>query len=123
MNKKPKTLYDELMQDAEFKEMFNKSYRELVLSELLLAIMTEDKVSIRSLARQAGISPTIIQDLRSGKRDNLTLKTFSSLIDALGYDIVLEKREKKERLPKRVKMRNMGTRRLSKPRILSGAKL
>lgn len=123
MNKKPRTLYDELMQDAEFKEMFNKSYRELVLSELLLAIMTEDKVSIRSLARQAGISPTIIQDLRSGKRDNLTLKTFSSLIDALGYDIVLEKREKKERLPKRVKMRNMGTRRLSKPRILSGAKL
>lgn len=114
MNKKPRTMYDELMEDVEFKEMFDKSYRELVLSELLLAIMSEDKVSIRSLAKQAGISPTIIQDLRSGKRDNLTLKTFSNLLDALGYDIVLEKRQKKEELPRRVKMKNIGTRRITK---------
>lgn len=116
MSKKTRTMYDELMEDAEFKEIFDKSYRELVLSELLLAIMAEDKVSIRSLAKQAGISPTIIQDLRSGKRDNLTLKTFSHLIDALGYDIVLEKREKKEELPRRVKMKNIGSRRITRTR-------
>jgi DNA-binding Xre family transcriptional regulator len=114
MSKKPRTMYDELMEDVEFKDMFDKSYRELVLSELLLAIMAEDKVSIRSLAKQAGISPTIIQDLRSGKRDNLTLKTFSNLLDALGYDIVLEKREKKEEFPRRVKMKNIGARRITK---------
>jgi hypothetical protein len=41
------------MEDAEFKEMFDTSYRELVLFELLLAIIAEDKVSIRSLAKQA----------------------------------------------------------------------
>ena len=82
----PKSTYDELMEDPKFKEAYEKSYRELVLSELLLAIMVEDHISIRSLAEHAGISPTIIQDLRSGKRDNLTLKTFSSLIHAYRVD-------------------------------------
>jgi hypothetical protein len=108
MNKKekPMSTYDELMQDPEFKKMYKKSYLELVLSELVIAIMNEDNVSIRSLAKQAGISPTIIQEIRSGKKDNLNLKTFSSLIDALGYDIVLEKRkEKKAALPRRIKMK------------------
>jgi DNA-binding Xre family transcriptional regulator len=103
---KPMSTYDELMQDPEFKKMYKKSYLELVLSELVIAIMNEDNVSIRSLAKQAGISPTIVQDVRSGKKENLNLRTFSSLIDALGYDIVLEKRkEKKIALPKRIKMR------------------
>lgn len=121
MNKhseEPTTTYDELMQDPEFKKMYEQSYFELVLSELILAVMAEDKISIRSLAKQAGISPTIIQDLRSGKRDNLTLKTFASLIDVLGYDLVLEKREKKSGLPRRVKMNSIGNRRIRK-RVVS----
>lgn len=114
MKKKPEKLstYDELMKDPQFKKEYKKAYRELVLSELLLAIMEEDNISIRSLAKQAGISPTIIQDLRSGKRDNLTLKTFSSLVDSLGYTIVLEKQSSDQGLPKRVKMKNMGQKRI-----------
>lgn len=108
---KPMSTYEELMQDPEFKKIYKKSYLELVLSELVIAIMNEDNVSIRSLAKQAGISPTIIQEIRSGKKGNLNLKTFSNLVDALGYDIVLEKRkEKKITLPRRIKMKRMGTR-------------
>lgn len=108
--------YDELMQDQEFKRKHEKSYRELVLSELLLAIMAEDNISIRSLAKQAGISPAIIQDIRSGKRDNLTLKTFSNLIDALGYSLVLETKSKMKSVPKRIKMSRVGSRRIKKTR-------
>ena len=111
---KPMSTYDELMQDPEFKKKHEESYRELVLSELLLAIMAEDKISIRSLAKQAGISPAIIQDIRSGKRDNITLKTFASLIDALGYNLVLENRNRNKGLPKRVKMGSFGTKRIRK---------
>ncbi len=111
---KPMSTYDELMQDPEFKKKHEESYRELVLSELLLAIMAEDNISIRSLAQQAGISPAIIQDIRSGKRDNLTLKTFSSLIDALGYNLVLEKRQKTKGRPRRFKMNRIGGRRIKK---------
>lgn len=61
---KPISTYDELMQDPDFKKLYKKSYLELVLSELIIAIMQEDNVSIRSLAKQAGISPTIIQDIK-----------------------------------------------------------
>lgn len=112
-SQKPMTTYDELMQDPEFKEIYEKSYQELVLSELLLAIMAEDNISIRSLAKQAGISPAIIQDIRSGKRDNLTLKTFANLMDALGYNLVLENRTRKRGLPRRIKMSSaIGSRRI-----------
>jgi len=55
---KPLSTYDELMQDPAFKKKHEKSYRELVLSELLLAVAAEDKISIRNLALQAGISLT-----------------------------------------------------------------
>ncbi len=117
---KPMSTYDELMQDPVFKRKHEDSYRELVLSELLLAIMAEDKISIRSLAKQAGISPAIIQDIRSGKRDNLTLKTFASLIDALGYNLVLENKDKKKGLPRRIKMRNVGSRKIRQPECVIG---
>ena len=53
--------------------------------------MEEDHVSVRKLAKAAGISPSIIQDIRSGKKENLTLKSFSNIAAALGYGIVLEK--------------------------------
>ncbi len=111
----PLSTYDELMQDPEFKKKHEESYRELVLSELLLAIMAEDHISIRSLAKQAGISPSIIQDIRSGKRDNLTLKTFTSLVDALGYNLILENRTRKRGIPRRIKMNALGNRRIRSP--------
>lgn len=96
--------YERLIhEDAEFEKDLNKRYREFVLSELLLAVMEEDHLSIRKLAKEAGVSPSLIQDLRSGKKDNLTFKSFSHIVEALGYDIVLEKRNKRSRTP-RLKM-------------------
>ena len=76
--------------------------------------MQEDNISIRKLAKEAGVSPSLIQDLRSGKRDNLTLKNFSSLMDALGYNLVLEKRIKTKGLPRRLKLNRMGGSRIRK---------
>lgn len=110
---KPISTYDELMKNPDFKKKHEKSYQELVLSELLLAVMAEDNVSIRSLAKQAEISPAVIQDIRSGKRDNLTLKTFASIIDALGYNLVLENRKKNKNLPSRIKMKRVGNRKIT----------
>lgn len=104
MNKEKRmftSTYDRLIhEDAEFEKDLKKKYREFVLSELLLAIMEEDHVSIRKLAREAGVSPSLIQDLRSGKKDNLTFKSFSQIVEALGYDIVLEKHNKRSPAPK-----------------------
>lgn len=82
-------------EDVEFENDLKKRYREFVLSELLLAVMEEDHLSVRKLAKEAQVSPSLIQDLRSGKKDNLTFKSFSHIVEALGYDIVLEKRNKR----------------------------
>lgn len=97
--------YDRLIQeDSKFEEDLNKRYKEFILSELLLAVMEEDHVSIRKLAKEAKVSPSLIQDLRSGKKDNLTLRSFSNIVNALGYDIVLEKRQRKSVAPNNLKM-------------------
>lgn len=87
------TTYDQLIQDPKRKARIEKEYRELLLSELLIALMEEDHVSIRKLATAARISPSIVQDIRSGKKENITLKSFSNIAAALGYGIVLEKLE------------------------------
>jgi DNA-binding Xre family transcriptional regulator len=112
--------YERLKQeDPDFEKDLKEKYNEFILSELLLAIMQEDHVSIRKLAQEAGVSPSLVQDLRSGKKDNLTFKNFSNIFDALGYDIVLEKRKKnkKSELSKRMKISN----RRIKPKNLATA--
>ena len=53
--------------------------------------MEEDHASVRKLAKAAGISSSIIQDIRSGEKESLTIKSFSNIAAALGYGIVLEK--------------------------------
>jgi len=85
------TTYDLLTKDPVRKAKIEKGYRELLLSELFIALMEEDHVSVRKLAKAAGISPSIIQDIRSGKKENITLRSFTNIASALGYGIVLEK--------------------------------
>lgn len=100
-----KSTYERLIhEDPTFKHDLEKQYREFILSELLLAAMEEDHVSVRKLAAEAGVSPSLIQDLRSGKKDNLTFRSFSNILDALGYDIVLEKRRKQSYPPSKLKL-------------------
>lgn len=94
----------DLSMKTEFEKDLEKRYREFILSELLLAVMEEDHISIRKLAREAKVSPSLIQDLRTGKRDNLTFRSFSNIVEALGYDIVLEKRQRKLHTPTKLKM-------------------
>lgn len=105
MSKSFTSTYDRLVhEDPEFEKDLEKRYREFILSEILLAAMEEDRVSVRKLAKEAGVSPSLIQDLRTGKKDNLTFKSFSHIVDALGYDIVLEKRHKRSHASKRMKI-------------------
>ena|ERR1700733_7603940 len=114
MNKQKKmysSTYERLIhEDASFEDDLKEKYREFILSELLLAIMQEDHISIRKLAQEAGVSPSLIQDLRSGKKDNLTFKNFSNIFDTLGYDIILEKRVKKKKTEPFKRMKISGER-------------
>lgn len=91
MTKKILSTYERLAQDPARKKKMDEEYQELLLSELIIALMEEDHISVRKLAEAAGLSPSIVQDIRSGKKDNLTLRSFANIISALGYSIVLEK--------------------------------
>lgn len=86
--------FEEFVSDPERRKIFDKTYKELVLSELINSLMEEDDISVRKLAMMAGVSPTIIQELKSGKKDNVTLKTFSNIIKSMGYKICIKKGRK-----------------------------
>jgi DNA-binding Xre family transcriptional regulator len=53
--------------------------------------MEEEGKSIRDLAREVGISPTVIQDIRSGQRSNVTLRSFLGIVSALGGQVAVRK--------------------------------
>lgn len=79
--------FDKLMQDPEWKAGFEKGYEEFLLSEFLIEAMEENKISVRKLAEKAGVSPTIIQNLRSGKRSNISLNTLTPILSVLHYKL------------------------------------
>lgn len=90
-NEKLISTFDKEMQDPEFAKAYQEEYKEFVLSELLLAIMDEDDKSVRQLAKEAGLSANAIQNIRSGKSQDMRLKNFIGVVRAYGYNIVLEK--------------------------------
>jgi DNA-binding Xre family transcriptional regulator len=92
-----KSTYQKEMQNPKFKKLFEREYGELLISELILAMMEEDKTSVRKLAKEVGIAPSVLQSVRSGKHANMTLKNFIKLITALGGEVTV--RRGKEYLP------------------------
>jgi DNA-binding Xre family transcriptional regulator len=90
-NKPTKSTYEREMENPKFKKHFLKEYRELALSELILAMMAEDDVSVRKLAREVGLAPSVVQSVRSGRHSNLTLRSFIKLIAALGGELAVKK--------------------------------
>lgn len=88
MKKKAKSTYDKFIEDDEQKALLDKEYKELLLSELLIAVMEHNHISVRKLATAAGVSPTIIQGLKSGSKTNITIDTLSRILDAVGYQII-----------------------------------
>ena len=93
MKKKNKSTYDEFIEDENQRQLLDQEYKELLLSELLIAAMEKDHISVRKLSSAAGVSPTIIQGLRSGSRTNITINTLSRILDAVGYHILFMPKE------------------------------
>ena len=96
MKKNVKSTYDEFILDKKQKELLEKEYRELLISELLLAALEEDHLSVRKLAAEAGVSPTIIQGLKSKKKSNVTLDILSKILDVIGYEIIFTPKHTKK---------------------------
>ena len=91
--KEPKSTFDRLMQDPKWKAGFEKGYEKFLVSEFLIEAMEENKISVRKLAKEAGVSPTIIQNMRSGKSSNISINTLAPILSALHYRIAFVKDE------------------------------
>ncbi|MDR1099296.1 MAG: XRE family transcriptional regulator [Treponema sp.] len=77
--------------DPKEREIFEKEYNDFLISEFVLQKMEEENISIRMLAKNAGVSPTVIQKMRSKNSEKITYRTFSNVLNTLGYKISIEK--------------------------------
>lgn len=78
-------------ENPEQKNIYNKEYNDFLLSEFMLEQMEAQHISVRELAKQADVSPTVIQKLRTKDALKVNLTTFTSVLHCLGYQIKLEK--------------------------------
>ncbi|OGB83998.1 hypothetical protein A3F66_02800 [candidate division TM6 bacterium RIFCSPHIGHO2_12_FULL_32_22] len=92
-NKKIKSTYDRIMEEKTpaQRKKFEEGYRDFLLSEMILAAMEEDDVSVRKLAKLAGVSPTIVQDMKSGTKTSFNTKSLFKVLQSLGYNVLLER--------------------------------
>jgi transcriptional regulator with XRE-family HTH domain len=97
MKKKAKSTYEEFIEDDKQKAFLDMEYKELLISELLIAAMEQDHISVRKLALAAGVSPTIVQGLKSGSKTNITIDTLSKILDVIGYQINFIPKNKSEK--------------------------
>jgi transcriptional regulator with XRE-family HTH domain len=102
---KPLSTYERKMKDPKFKKAYQQSYKELLFSELMISIMEGDDKSVRQLAKEAHLSPSVIQDIRSGKQHDIKVSNLIKIAHAFGYEVILEKKGK-ERLTLQEKTKN-----------------
>ena len=71
-----KSSYDEFLESLSPSELkkFEEEKREFALSELILALMEDDEVSVHKLAKIAGISPTEVHVMRSETKQKNSLR-------------------------------------------------
>ncbi|HSW71060.1 MAG TPA: helix-turn-helix transcriptional regulator [Gammaproteobacteria bacterium] len=87
--------FERKMKNPKFKKAFEEGYRELLFSELMISIMEDDQISIRELAKEAGLSPSVIQDLRTGQQHDIKVSNLIKIARAFGYSVILQKGKKR----------------------------
>ncbi|MBX2967290.1 MAG: helix-turn-helix transcriptional regulator [Cyclobacteriaceae bacterium] len=93
MKKKNKrmTTFEREMLNTGFKEDFDKAYQEFALQELLATMAEGDAKSVRALAKEAGLHPNAIQNLKSGKTSDIKMTSFLKIAKVYGYTLKLVK--------------------------------
>ncbi len=92
-NKKIKSTFEEFMtsKTPTEKKEYKDGYRDFILSEMILAAMQEDDISVRKLAKIANVSPTIVQNMKSGIQTSFNTSSLFKILQGLGYDVLLER--------------------------------
>lgn len=84
---KAKSTSEKLLASLSSKERreFEKEHKDLLISELLLAVMEQDDISVRKLAQLAEVSPTVVQAMRSGVKKDFSMQSFFKILKGLGF--------------------------------------
>ena len=61
------TTFDRIMKDPKRRRKFDSKYRSFVRNEVIVGLV--EGRSVQELAREFGISPSVIEDIRSGERE------------------------------------------------------
>ena len=93
MTKKHRSTYDEFLASMteQQKKEFEQEYQDLLIDEMIIALMEQDNVSVRKLAQAAKLSPTIIQGVKAGTRKNVSAASLFKMLRGLGCKIIVEK--------------------------------
>jgi DNA-binding Xre family transcriptional regulator len=86
-----KSTYEEFISDPKRKKKFEKEYNDFLLSEFVLEKMESEQISVRALAQKAGVSPTVIQKIRSKNAERINFRTFTNVLHSLGYKLNIER--------------------------------
>ncbi|WP_428768446.1 XRE family transcriptional regulator [Treponema sp. HNW] len=81
------TTFDRMMKDSKWKADFERGYEEFLISEFLCEQMQRSDLTVRELAARAQVSPTTVQNLRTGNAENVKVKTLLSVLRELGYSL------------------------------------
>lgn len=91
--------YEREMKDSAFRAAFEKEAAALEVSEFIAKRMAEKEISVRKLASLCGISATVIQGIKSGRRKNIEYNTLRPIVAALGCQIIFaEARRRRTRV-------------------------
>lgn len=90
MNKALST-FERKMKNPKFKKAFNVGYKKLLFSELMISIMEGDDVSVRDLAKEAHLSSSVVQNLRSGKQHDIKVSNLIKIAHVFGFEVILER--------------------------------
>lgn len=82
-----RSTFERMMEDETWKSEFEKGYEGFLISEFLCQQMERSNVSVRELAARAGVSPSTVQQLRTGKAENMRMKTLMSILHELGCSL------------------------------------
>jgi len=87
------TTFDKFINnDPVEKNKFDQEYNDFLLSEFVIDKMEEEQLSVRTLAKKANVSPTVIQKIRNGKTaDKINYRTFLNVLNTLGYKVSIER--------------------------------
>src|ERR1700680_226890 len=86
---KPLSTFERKMKNPKFRKAFEIGYKKLLFSELMIALMENDDVSIRKLAKEAGIASSVIQKLRSGEQTDIKVSNLIKIAHVFHYSVVL----------------------------------